>query len=134
MDKPEPRELPQKLYRGAEALASAVSSIVATNTATDPFYYFPGLVIDQHTFKQCPAGQAAAHGLTFAPMLKIIGWNELFAEFQSYGGKAEDFFPLVYHLMRSSSAELWPVIWHEILTGTFLGLYQGQRRCQYDED
>ena len=32
----------------ADLFASAVYSVVAKNTATDPFYYFPGLTIDQH--------------------------------------------------------------------------------------
>ena len=123
----------ERYEHAADLFASAVSSVVAKNTATDPFYYFPGLVIDQHTFKQTPAGQATAHGLTFSHMLKVVSWNELFEEFQAFGGKAEDFFSILYHLMRSSSFELWPIIWHQILTGTFLGLYQGQRRCQYDQ-
>lgn len=128
-----PKTTQERYKNAAELFAAAVSSVVATNTATDPFYYFPGLVIDQHTFKQTPAGQATAHGLTFSPMLKVVSWNELFTEFQAFGGKAEDFFAILYHLMRSNSFELWPIIWHEILTGTFLGLYQGQRRCKYDQ-
>ena len=124
-------ETQERYEHAADLFASAVSSVVAKNTAINPFYYFPGLTIDQHTFKQTPAGQATAHGLTFSPMLKVVSWNELFEEFQAYGGKAEDFFTIIYHLIRSSSFELWPIIWHQILTGTFLGLYQGQRRCQY---
>ena len=110
-------------YKGAEMFAEAVSSLVAKNTATDPFYYFPGLQIDQHTFKQTPAGQATAHGLTFSPMLKLVVWNELFTEFQDFGGKAEDFFPILYHLTKKPP-ELWALMWSAVLEGTFLGLYQ----------
>ena len=113
----------ERYEHAADLFASAVYSVVSQNTATDPFYYFPGLVIDQHTFKQTPAGQATAHGLTFSPMLKVVSWNELFTEFQRYGGQAEAFFPILYHLTKNPP-ELWALIWSAVLEGTFLGLYQ----------
>lgn len=115
----------QERYKGAELLfASVVSSVVAKNTATDPFYYFPGLTIDQHTFKQSPIGSGIGSGITFSQFLHPISWVEILNEFKDFGGQPLDFFKVLNRLTVHNPPELWALMWSAVLEGTFLGLYQ----------
>ena len=116
----------QERYEHAADLlfASVVSSVVAKNTAIDPFYYFPGLTIDQHTFKQSPIGSAIGSGITFSQFLHPISWVEILNEFKDFGGQPLDFFKVLNRLMVHNPPKLWALMWSAVLEGTFLGLYQ----------
>lgn len=114
----------ERYEHAADLFASVVSSVVAKNTATDPFYYFPGLQIDQHTFKQSPIGSAIGSGITFSQFLHPISWVEILNEFKDFGGQPLDFFKVLHRLTVHNPPELWALMWSAVLEGTFLGLYQ----------
>ena len=119
-----PKTTQERYEHAADMFASAVSSVVAKKTATDPFYYFPGLVIDQHTFKQSPIGSAIGSGIIFSQFLHPISWVEILNEFKDFGGQPLDFFKVLNRLAVHNPPELWALIWSAVLEGTFLGLYQ----------
>ena len=122
----QPKTTQERYGHAANLFASVVSSVVAKNTATDPFYYFPGLIIDQHTFKQSPIGSAIGSGITFSQFLHPISWVEILNEFKDFGGQPLDFFKVLNRLAVHNPPELWALMWSAVLEGTFLGLYQYQ--------